>query len=121
MRKVREVLRLKHAVGAGEREIAVSVGISRSTMAEYLRRAAVVGITWPVPAGMDTCLSLTQRGPLVRLWPSALSDSGGSAERISGLPLSQREALEQKLPCDLCSTGSAPSGANRQDRSTHAG
>jgi transposase len=53
MRKVREVLRLKHAVGASEREIAVSVGSSRSTVAEYLRRAAVVGITWPVPAGMD--------------------------------------------------------------------
>jgi transposase len=53
MRKVREVLRLKHALGASEREIAVSVGVSRSTIAEYLRRAAVIGITWPVPAGMD--------------------------------------------------------------------
>ena len=53
MRKVREVLRLKHAVGASEREIAVSVGISRSTVAEYLRRATVIGITWPIPAGMD--------------------------------------------------------------------
>jgi transposase len=53
MRKVREVLRLKHALGASEREIAVSVGVSRSTVAEYLRRAAVIGITWPVPAGMD--------------------------------------------------------------------
>jgi transposase len=53
MRKVREVLRLKHALGASEREIAVSVGVSRSTIGEYLRRAAVIGITWPVPAGMD--------------------------------------------------------------------
>ncbi len=51
MRKVREVLRLKHALGASEREIAVSVGIGRSTVAEYLRRAAFIGITWP--AGMD--------------------------------------------------------------------
>jgi hypothetical protein len=25
------------------------VGVSRSTVAEYLRRASVVGITWPVP------------------------------------------------------------------------
>jgi transposase len=53
MRKVREVLRLKHALGASERDIAVSVGISRSTVAEYLRRAGVIGITWPVPAGLD--------------------------------------------------------------------
>src|SRR6478736_7737287 len=49
MRQVRELLRLKHAAGASERHIAASLGISRSTVAEYLRRAAVVGITWPVP------------------------------------------------------------------------
>ena len=53
MRKVREVLRLKHALGVSERRIAVSAGVGRSTIAEYLRRAAVIGITWPVPEGMD--------------------------------------------------------------------
>jgi DNA-binding transcriptional regulator LsrR (DeoR family) len=37
MRQVREVLRLKHAAGVGERHIAASLGISRSTVAEYLR------------------------------------------------------------------------------------
>jgi transposase len=44
---------LKHALGASKRQIAVSVGVSRSTIGEYLRRAAVVGITWPVPEGLD--------------------------------------------------------------------
>ena len=53
MRKVREVLRLKHAVGASERQIALSLGISRFTVGEYLRRAGVIGITWPVPEGLD--------------------------------------------------------------------
>jgi transposase len=52
MRKVREVLRLKHALGLSERQISVSIGVSRSTVAEYLRRAGVVGITWPVPEEM---------------------------------------------------------------------
>ena len=52
MRKVREVLRLRHALGLSERQIAMSVGVSRSTVAEYLRRAGVVGITWPVPEGI---------------------------------------------------------------------
>jgi hypothetical protein len=47
MRKIREALRLEHALGLSERQIAVSVGVSRSTVAE-LRRAGVVGITWPV-------------------------------------------------------------------------
>jgi transposase len=46
-------LRLKYALGASERQIAVSIGISRSTVAEYLRRAAVIGITWPVPERLD--------------------------------------------------------------------
>ena len=45
MRKVREVLRLKYACGASERVIARSVGIGRTAIGEYLRRAAVIGIT----------------------------------------------------------------------------
>lgn len=53
MRQVREVLRLKHACGAPERQIATSVGIGRTAVGEYLRRAAAIGITWPVPDGMD--------------------------------------------------------------------
>ena len=53
MRKVREVLRLRHALGVSERQIAATIGISRSTVGEYLRRAAVIGITWPVPEGVD--------------------------------------------------------------------
>ena len=35
-----------------EIHVRVSVGLSRSTVAEYLRRAGVVGITWPVPEVM---------------------------------------------------------------------
>src|SRR2546421_5649584 len=53
MRKIREALRLKHALGLSERLVAMSVGVSRSTVAEYRRRASVVGITWPVPETMD--------------------------------------------------------------------
>ena len=53
MRKVREVLRLKYACGASVRTIARSVGIGRTTVAEYLRRTSVIGITWPVPAEID--------------------------------------------------------------------
>jgi transposase len=53
MRKVREVLRLKYACGASERVIARSVGIGRTAVVEYIRRAAVIGITWPTPVGLD--------------------------------------------------------------------
>ena len=67
MRQVREVLRLKHAAGFSERHIAGALRISRSTVAEYLRRAAVVGITWPVPADLDdAALEATAVQPAVR-------------------------------------------------------
>ncbi len=53
MRQVREVLRLKQVCGHSGHQIAAMVGVSRYTVAECLRRAAVVGITWPVPAPLD--------------------------------------------------------------------
>jgi DNA-binding transcriptional regulator LsrR (DeoR family) len=53
MRQVREVLRLKYACGHSERRIADALGISRYTVAEYLRRAAVIDLTWPVPPELD--------------------------------------------------------------------
>jgi DNA-binding transcriptional regulator LsrR (DeoR family) len=52
-RKIREVLRLKYACGASDRVISRSVGIGRTAIAEYVRRAAVIGITWPIPEELD--------------------------------------------------------------------
>lgn len=49
MRKIREVLRLKYAAGLGERRIAQSLSVARSTVQECLRRARVAGISWPLP------------------------------------------------------------------------
>lgn len=53
MRKVREVLRQRYACGASERVIAQSLGLGRTAVGEYIRRAAVIGITWPIPAELD--------------------------------------------------------------------
>lgn len=53
MRKVREVLRLRYACGASERVIARSLGIGRTAVGEYIRRAVAVGISWPIPAELD--------------------------------------------------------------------
>src|SRR6476660_6544012 len=53
MRKVREVLRQRYACGTSERVIAQSLGIGRTAVGEYIRRAAVIGITWPVPDELD--------------------------------------------------------------------
>jgi len=46
MRKIKEVLRLKCDCGISEREIARICQVSRSTVAEYLRRASAAGINW---------------------------------------------------------------------------
>jgi len=53
MRKIREVLRLRYEAGLSRRQIAASVGCSRSTVAECLQRAAAAGMAWPPPAGLD--------------------------------------------------------------------
>lgn len=53
MRKIREVLRLKLFVCRSGRQISKSCGIARSTTADYLNRAARVGLSWPLPEDMD--------------------------------------------------------------------
>jgi transposase len=53
MRKVREVLRLKHTLGMSYRRISEATGIGKTVVGEYVRRAGVIGITWPVPEAID--------------------------------------------------------------------
>ena len=53
MRRVREVLRLRHALGMSDRSIAQSLAIGKTTVGEYVCRAKVIGITWPVPEEID--------------------------------------------------------------------
>jgi len=50
VRKVREILRLKHASGLSDRQIPRSCQVSLSTVADYLRRAKVAGVSWPEAA-----------------------------------------------------------------------
>jgi transposase len=53
MRKTREILRLKYAVGLSNRQIARSCGLTHPTVAHYLERAAQAGFTWPLPEEVD--------------------------------------------------------------------
>jgi transposase len=50
MRRVREILRLKHECGASDRAIGRSLGIARSTVALTLDRVAAAGLAWPLAA-----------------------------------------------------------------------
>ena len=53
MRKIREILRLKHEAGLTNRQIAHSCGLSRSTIANYLERAGKAELAWPLPDTLD--------------------------------------------------------------------
>ena len=49
MRKIREVLRLTHELGLSVRQVLEATGVGRTAVSEYVSRAKVVGITWPIP------------------------------------------------------------------------
>jgi transposase len=53
MRKLSEVLRLSLEQKASIRQIARSCCLARSTVSDYLGRARVAGLGWPLPEGLD--------------------------------------------------------------------
>ena len=53
MRKIREVLRLKHEHGLSHRAIAQACAMGVGTVTLYLRRTAQSGLGWPLPAELD--------------------------------------------------------------------
>jgi DNA-binding transcriptional regulator LsrR (DeoR family) len=53
MRKTKEILRLHFGMGLTKRQMARSCSISHSTVCDYVRRAKVAGIKWPLPEGLD--------------------------------------------------------------------
>lgn len=71
MRKIREALRLR-ADGLSGRQMALSLSLGRATVSDYLRRADVAGLSWPLPADLSD-------GDLERLlFPRAVGDVPGS-------------------------------------------
>ena len=75
MRKIREVLRLKHGHNKSIRNISHSCSIGRGTVGDYLLRASAAGLSWPLPGDLDDA-SLEQL-----LFPSA-----GPVRRNKAMP-----------------------------------
>ncbi|MBD1400890.1 IS21 family transposase, partial [Pelovirga terrestris] len=69
MRKIRETLRLHHDSGLGQRPISRCLNISRTTVGDYLHRAKIAGLSWPLPE------ALTDQQLYNRLFPPAGSVS----------------------------------------------
>ena len=53
MRKIREVLRLTHELGLSVRDVCEATGVGKTAVSEYVNRARVIGITWPIPPLID--------------------------------------------------------------------
>ncbi|WP_029032341.1 IS21 family transposase [Salinarimonas rosea] len=53
MRRIRDLLRLKHAQKLSEREISAALGISKGAVSGYLSRARAAGLSWPLPPELD--------------------------------------------------------------------
>jgi transposase len=49
MRKIREVLRMTHELGLSVRQVREATGVGKTAVSEYVSRARVIGITWPIP------------------------------------------------------------------------
>ncbi len=51
MRQLRQMLRLTRD-GVSAREIAMTLGVARSTIQDNLKRAVAAGLSWPLPGEM---------------------------------------------------------------------
>ena len=55
IRKIHRVLRLFFEARLSIRAIARSIQASPSTVGDYIRRAEVAGLSWPLPEALDEC------------------------------------------------------------------
>jgi hypothetical protein len=88
MRKVREVLRLKYALGMSYRRISAASGAGKTQAADYVRRAALAGITWPVPEelvlSVPTILTVGGRAQFsTSVIPKIIDGDGTEAAQIA--------------------------------------
>ena len=63
MGKIREALRLHYDAGLGVRAVSRSLKASPSTVREYLVRAKLQGLTWPLAESLDDAALLQRLYP----------------------------------------------------------
>src|SRR5882672_4855071 len=73
MRKIREVLRLTHELRLTVRQVREATGVGKTAVSEYVSRAKVIGIMWPIPPEVGDAalelLYLAATGPLATPLP----------------------------------------------------
>ena len=53
MRQIREVLRLRFEKNLSERQMAQAIGVGRTTLQGYLKKAAQAQLSWPLPPELN--------------------------------------------------------------------
>jgi transposase len=90
MRKIKELLRLRFECGLSTRPIAASLAISVGSVHEYLSRARVANLSWPLPDG------LTEDDLEALLFPAPTGPASPGAA-VLGKPLPDWKYVEQEL------------------------
>ena len=90
MRRIHRLMTLRFGAGATTRAISRELGISHSTVREYLARITAAGITWPLPA------ELSDRELEQRLFVNG-GVRGGARHHVE--PDWAAVAREMKRPC----------------------
>ncbi len=68
MRRIRELLRLKYEAKLSTRLIAHAVGVSKGAVSEYLNRAKVAEVGWPLPDSLGDAELERRLFPPARHW-----------------------------------------------------
>ena len=74
MRRVKELLRLAHELGYSKRQIALSIRMPKTTVGDYLARAAAAGLRYADVAGMSAFFAAAAELYRAEPWQSALVD-----------------------------------------------
>ena len=95
MRKIREVLRLKWALGLSHRQVARSVRIGHGTVHDYLQRARLSGMTWERAEGLD------DRALEALMFPSRASAESAGRRTVPDWRTIERELKKKGVTLSL--------------------
>ena len=97
MRKIREVLRLTHELGLSVRQVREATGVGKTAVSEYVSRARVIGITWPIPPEITDAELVLARVPsaVAIRWSELLVE--GVSDEVGEHPVSLVRGRSIKL------------------------
>lgn len=91
MRQIKEVLRLKYEMKLSVRNIARATRLARSTVSDYLRRARIADLEWPL------CDSVDEQVLWEKLFHEDSTSSGPAGKGSTSRPLPEWSSIHKEL------------------------